>query len=100
MIDSGHNPPDSIALRQSIKKLTPLPVRYLIHSEPHSDHTTVHFVFSLFSLILAHEGSTLFPYTTLFRSLDATRRYGDVLALDRLNLDVRTGELVGLLGPN
>jgi ABC-2 type transport system ATP-binding protein len=36
----------------------------------------------------------------LARALDATRRYGDVLALDRLNLDVRTGELVGLLGPN
>jgi glyoxylase-like metal-dependent hydrolase (beta-lactamase superfamily II) len=40
MIDSGHNPPDSVALRQAIKKLTPLPVRYLINTEPHSDHTT------------------------------------------------------------
>jgi len=36
----------------------------------------------------------------LARAIDATRRYGDVLALDRLNLDVDTGELVGLLGPN
>jgi ABC-2 type transport system ATP-binding protein len=36
----------------------------------------------------------------LARALDATRRYGDVLALDRLNLDVHAGELVGLLGPN
>jgi ABC-2 type transport system ATP-binding protein len=36
----------------------------------------------------------------LARALDATRRYGDVLALDRLSLDVHAGELVGLLGPN
>jgi ABC-2 type transport system ATP-binding protein len=36
----------------------------------------------------------------LARALDASRRYGDVLALDRLNLDVHAGELVGLLGPN
>ena len=58
LIDSGHNPPDSIALSQAIKKLTPLPVRYLINTEPHSDHTTGHFVFSPPALIVAHEGAT------------------------------------------
>jgi ABC-2 type transport system ATP-binding protein len=36
----------------------------------------------------------------LARAVDATRRYGDVTALDRVNLDVHAGELVGLLGPN
>ncbi|MFI2662393.1 ABC transporter ATP-binding protein [Micromonospora carbonacea] len=36
----------------------------------------------------------------LARADQATRRYGDVLALDRVDLDVRAGELVGLLGPN
>ncbi|MEH0823251.1 MULTISPECIES: ABC transporter ATP-binding protein [unclassified Micromonospora] len=36
----------------------------------------------------------------LARAEQATRRYGDVLALDRLDLEVRAGELVGLLGPN
>ena len=36
----------------------------------------------------------------LARAIDASRRYGDTLALDRLNLDVHAGELVGLLGPN
>jgi ABC-2 type transport system ATP-binding protein len=36
----------------------------------------------------------------LARAIDASRRYGDVLALDRLNFDVHAGELVGLLGPN
>ncbi|MFF4614901.1 ABC transporter ATP-binding protein [Nonomuraea jabiensis] len=38
--------------------------------------------------------------TILARAIEATRRYGDVLALDRLSLDIRAGELVGLLGPN
>ncbi|MFC4021037.1 ABC transporter ATP-binding protein [Micromonospora sp. GCM10011542] len=36
----------------------------------------------------------------LARADQASRRYGDVLALDRVDLDVRDGELVGLLGPN
>jgi cyclase len=58
LIDSGHNPPDSAALSQAIKKLTPLPVRYLINTEPHSDHTTGHFVFSPPAIVVAHEGAT------------------------------------------
>ena len=58
LIDSGHNPPDSVALSQAVKKLTPLPVRYLINTEPHSDHTTGHFVFSPPAIIVAHEGAT------------------------------------------
>jgi ABC-2 type transport system ATP-binding protein len=36
----------------------------------------------------------------LARADQATRRYGDVTALDRVDLDVRAGEMVGLLGPN
>jgi ABC-2 type transport system ATP-binding protein len=36
----------------------------------------------------------------LARALEATRRYGDTLALDHINFDVAAGELVGLLGPN
>ncbi len=34
------------------------------------------------------------------RAIDATRRYGDVVALDRIDLDVPAGQLIGLLGPN
>ena len=34
------------------------------------------------------------------RAINVSRRYGDVLALDNLNLDVPAGQLVGLLGPN
>ncbi|MEV0425223.1 ABC transporter ATP-binding protein [Micromonospora sp. NPDC050495] len=36
----------------------------------------------------------------LARADQVSRRYGDVLALDRVDLTVHTGELVGLLGPN
>ena len=36
----------------------------------------------------------------LARAIDVTRRFGDVVALDRLHLDVPAGQLVGLLGPN
>jgi ABC-2 type transport system ATP-binding protein len=36
----------------------------------------------------------------LARAIEATRRYGDTLALDHITLDVAAGELVGLLGPN
>lgn len=37
---------------------------------------------------------------TLARWSGVTRRYGDVLALDDVSLDVPAGQLVGLLGPN
>ena len=57
LIDSGHNPPDSVALSQALKKLTPLPVRYLIDTEPHTDHTTGHWLFSPPALIVAHAGA-------------------------------------------
>ncbi|HWH79522.1 MAG TPA: MBL fold metallo-hydrolase, partial [Candidatus Binatus sp.] len=56
--DSGHNPTDSRAIAAAVKKLTPLPIRYLIDTEPHNDHTTGHFVFSPPALIVAHEGVT------------------------------------------
>jgi glyoxylase-like metal-dependent hydrolase (beta-lactamase superfamily II) len=46
LIDSGHEPTDSRAVMEAVKKLTPMPVRLLIDTEPHPDHTTGHFVFS------------------------------------------------------
>jgi ABC-2 type transport system ATP-binding protein len=36
----------------------------------------------------------------LARTVDAVRRYGDVVALDGVTMEVRPGECVGLLGPN
>ncbi|HIW64501.1 MAG TPA: ABC transporter ATP-binding protein [Candidatus Stackebrandtia excrementipullorum] len=37
---------------------------------------------------------------TVARAVNLTHRYGEQLALDRVNLDVERGQLVGLLGPN
>ena len=58
LIDGGHNPTDSRAIAAAVKKLTPLPVRFLIDTEPHPDHTTGHFVHSPPAVIIAHEGAT------------------------------------------
>lgn len=57
VIDSGNNPPDSIAVSQAVKKLTDKPVRFLIDTEPHADHTTGHFVFSPPATIIAAAGA-------------------------------------------
>src|SRR5437870_5416453 len=58
LIDSGHNPTDSRAILAAVKKLTSLPVRFLIDTEPHPDHTTGHFVFSPPAVVIAHQGAT------------------------------------------
>ena len=58
LIDSGHRPPDSVALGGAVKKLTSQPVRYLINSEPHADHTMGHWMFSPPAVIIAHAGAT------------------------------------------
>ena len=58
LIDSGANPTDSQAVLRAVKKLTPLPIRFLINTEPHGDHTTGHFVFSPPAMIIAHEGAS------------------------------------------
>ena len=58
LIDSGHNPTDSRAILNAIKKLTSMPVRFLIDTEPHPDHTTGHFVFSPPAIVIAHAGAT------------------------------------------
>src|SRR5712692_8414980 len=57
LIDSGHNPTDSRTILEAVKKLTPLPVRFLIDTEPHPDHTTGHFVFSPPAIVIAAEGA-------------------------------------------
>jgi len=57
LIDSGHAPTDSRAVAEAVKKLTPMPVRFLIDTEPHPDHTTGHFVFSPSAVIIAAAGA-------------------------------------------
>jgi cyclase len=53
LIDSGHFPTDSRAILDAVKKLTPMPVRFLIDTEPHPDHTTGHFIFPPATIIAA-----------------------------------------------
>src|SRR6185369_441626 len=53
VIDSGNNPPDSVAVMQAVSKLSDKPVRFLLDTEPHTDHTTGHFVFSPPAIIIA-----------------------------------------------
>ena len=36
----------------------------------------------------------------MIRIENLVKRYGDVVALDHFNLDVKEGEIFGLLGPN
>jgi ABC-2 type transport system ATP-binding protein len=38
--------------------------------------------------------------STVLRTIDLTKRYQDRLAVDRLNLEVRQGDVFGFLGPN
>jgi cyclase len=57
MIDTGQTPVDSRAAMEIVKKLTSQPVRFVIHTEPHDDHTVGDFVFSPPALVVAHSGA-------------------------------------------
>jgi cyclase len=57
LIDSGNTPPDSVAVMKAVKQLTSQPIRFLINTEPHTDHTTGHFVFSPPAIIIAAAGA-------------------------------------------
>ena len=45
VVDTGQNPIESRDILATVKKLTSMPVRLVIDTEPHADHTTGHFVF-------------------------------------------------------
>jgi cyclase len=57
MIDTGQTPADSHVAMGIVKKLTSKPVRFIIHTEPHADHTTGDFVFSPPAVVIAHAGA-------------------------------------------
>src|SRR5262249_39525459 len=57
LIDSGHDHPASGAVMDAVKKLPPPPVRFLIDTEPHPDHTPGHFVFAPPATISAAAGA-------------------------------------------
>ena len=56
VIDTGQNPIESRAVMAAVKKLSSMPVRLVIDTEPHGDHTTGHFVFSPPALVVAAAG--------------------------------------------
>ena len=58
LIDSGQSPKDSHVIAAAVKKLTNQPVRYIVHTEPHSDHVLGDFLFAPPAVVIAHAGAT------------------------------------------
>src|SRR5262245_20871481 len=56
VVDTGQNPIESRDIMATVKKLTPMPVRLVIDTEPHADHTTGHYVFPDAVIIAAAGG--------------------------------------------
>jgi cyclase len=57
LIDSGQTLVDTREVQAALKTLTPLPVKYLIDTEVHPDHTTGHFVFAPPAIVINHAGA-------------------------------------------
>ncbi len=57
VIDSCQTPIDGRKFSAAIKKLTDKPVRFLLDTEVHSDHTYNHFMFSPPAIVINHEGA-------------------------------------------
>src|SRR5919109_1839744 len=57
LIDTGQTLVDTRQVQDAIRKLTPLPVRYVINTEVHPDHTSGNFVFSPPAMVINHAGA-------------------------------------------
>ena len=57
IIDTGQTPIDSREVMEAVRKLTRLPVRLVINTEVHPDHTTGNFVFAPPALVINAEGA-------------------------------------------
>lgn len=57
LVDTGQTPVDSRDVQEAVRKLTPLPVRFVINTEVHPDHTTGNFVFSPPAVVINHAGA-------------------------------------------
>jgi cyclase len=57
LIDTGQTVVDTRQVAEAVKKLTPLPVRFVINTEVHPDHTTGNFVFSPPAVVINHAGA-------------------------------------------
>jgi cyclase len=58
VIDSCQSPIDARKLLAAIKTLTDKPVRFLLDTEVHSDHTFDHFIFAPPAIVINEEGAT------------------------------------------
>src|SRR5580692_773318 len=56
VIDTGQNPYESHNIWATVKNLTSLPVRLVINTEPHADHTTGNFMFSPPAVVVGAAG--------------------------------------------
>ena len=57
LVDTGQNAIDSREIAEAVKKLTPQPVRFIIDTETHPDHSYGHWLFSPPAVIINHEGA-------------------------------------------
>lgn len=57
LIDACQTPVDAHKLLAGVKKLTDKPIRFLIDTEVHNDHTFGHYVFSPPAIVINHEGA-------------------------------------------
>ena len=57
IIDTCQRPPDTHRLMDGVKKLTDKPVRFIIDTEVHNDHTFGHWVFSPPGVVINAEGA-------------------------------------------
>ncbi|HXT56587.1 MAG TPA: MBL fold metallo-hydrolase [Candidatus Eisenbacteria bacterium] len=57
IIDTCQRPPDTHRLMAGVKKLTDKPVRFVIDTEIHNDHTFGHWVFSPPAMVINAEGA-------------------------------------------
>lgn len=57
LVDTGQTPVDTREVQEAVKKLTPLPVRFVINTEVHPDHTSGNFVFSPPAVVINHAGA-------------------------------------------
>ena len=57
LIDTGQTAIDSREIAEAVKKLTPQPVRFIIDTETHPDHSYGHFLFSPPAVIINAEGA-------------------------------------------
>jgi len=58
IIDTCQTPPETHRLMAAVKKLTDKPVRFVIDTEVHNDHTFGHWVFSPPAIVVNAEGAT------------------------------------------